>query len=101
MANLFSSTNDPLFWVHHAAIDQFWYRWQGRNKTRLQDVTRSTLEFQRMNQPCPANRTCKITTLDSPLFHAGIQAPIIPIRKVVDTLNEDKSGILCYKYDQN
>jgi tyrosinase len=99
MADLYSSTNDPLFWVHHGGIDQFWTRWQGRNRTRLQDVRGSTIDYHRVGQIVPKGRTAGITTMDSLIFQVGKFAPIIPICQVMDTLNEDGEGFLCYKYD--
>jgi tyrosinase len=100
MASLFSSTNDPLFWVHHGGIDQFWARWQGRNWTRLQDVKRSAIELHRPGKALPEGKTKdELTALDSPIFHVGKFAPVIANRQVMDILNEDGKGFLCYKYD--
>ncbi|KXN70488.1 Di-copper centre-containing protein [Conidiobolus coronatus NRRL 28638] len=31
------STNDPIFWLHHAFIDLIWYEWQQRNPSRAND----------------------------------------------------------------
>jgi len=99
MANLYTSTFDPLFWVHHGGIDHFWTQWQGRNKTRLADVRRTIIEFSKIGRPVPSDRQDGITTLDSQIFHTEGFAPIIKISQVMDTLNEDGKGILCYKYD--
>jgi len=100
MADVFSSTNDPLFWVHHGGIDQFWYRWQGRNKTRLQDIHRTYIENHREGQPLPDGIVeNEYTSLDTPIHMVGEFAPVIKIRQIMDTLNENGEGFLCYKYD--
>jgi hypothetical protein len=99
MANLFSSTNDPLFFIHHGGIDHFWYQWQERNKTRFNDVRRSVIDFHRLNEPVPSDRIEGITTLDTPVFQTGEFAPLIHVSQVMDTINQDGNGFLCYVYD--
>ena len=101
MANLFTSTNDPLFWIHHGGIDNFWWRWQGRNKTRLKDVHRSVIDFHKEGEPVPPGRVFWVTKLETPLRMVGKFAPVIPIKAVMDTLNEDGQGFLCYNYDSD
>jgi tyrosinase len=101
MGDLYASTNDPVFWLHHGGIDNFWWRWQGRNRTRLRDIRRSVIDFHQEGEPIPENKTAGITTLDSQLFMVGEFAPAVPIKAIMDTLNEDGQGILCYKYDSD
>ncbi|KAI1380758.1 hypothetical protein F4677DRAFT_441092 [Hypoxylon crocopeplum] len=39
MANTWSSTVDPLFWLHHGAIDRLWDTWQRNDwETRKEDI---------------------------------------------------------------
>jgi Common central domain of tyrosinase len=100
MSNLFSSSNDPLFYLHHGGIDHFWFQWQGRNKTKFQDIRRSVIDFHRLTEPVPADKGPEaITTLDAPVFQTGEFAPLIQISQVMDTINEDGNGFLCYVYD--
>jgi hypothetical protein len=99
MSNLFTSPNDPLFFIHHGGIDHFWFQWQGRNKTRFKDVRRSVLDFHRLDEPVPPEKVEGITTMDTPVFQTGEFAPLIHISQVMDTINEDRSGFLCYVYD--
>ena|ERR1700742_1175085 len=101
MADLFTSTNDPLFWVHHGGIDNFWWRWQGRNQTRLKDIRRSVIEFHREGEDVPPGATFWVTRLNTLLAMVGEFAPHVPIKSVMDTLNEDGQGFLCYNYDSN
>jgi len=101
MSNLFTSTNDPLFWIHHGGVDNFWWRWQGRNQTRLKDVHRSVIDFHNEGEPVPEGRVFWVTKLTTPLFMVSGFAPVIPIRSVMDTLNENGDGFLCYKYDSD
>jgi tyrosinase len=100
MSDVFTSTNDPLFWVHHGGIDQFWWRWQGRNETRLRDVHRSVFESQRPGKPLPEGvKEDVYTSLDTAIFMVGNFAQVIKIRQIMDTINENGEGFLCYKYD--
>jgi hypothetical protein len=99
MSNLFASTNDPLFFIHHGGIDHFWYQWQSRNKSRFIDIRRSVIDFHRLDEPIPEARIEGITTLDSPVFQTGEFARLINISQVMDTINEDGNGFLCYVYD--
>jgi tyrosinase len=100
MSDVYTSTNDPLFWLHHGGIDQFWARWQGRNETRLRDVHRSVIETQRPGKPLPEGvMENTYTSLDTPIHMVGSFAPVIKVRQVMDILNENGEGFLCYKYD--
>jgi tyrosinase len=101
MSQLYSSTNDPLFWIHHGGIDNFWWRWQGRNETRLKDVTRTIVQFLQVGEEAPANVTNGFTSLDSDLFMVGDFAPVVKFRQLVDTLDVDGEGLLCYTYDSD
>ncbi|KAI1649086.1 uncharacterized protein F4817DRAFT_41369 [Daldinia loculata] len=39
MANTWSSTGDPIFWVHHCAIDRLWDIWQRKDwESRRSDI---------------------------------------------------------------
>lgn len=92
MANLFSSTGDPLFWIHHGGIDKLWYVWQKKNETHFNDVVASTVPYGRV-------KGAKMLTSLNSEIGMGVQAPSMPIKALIDPLNRDGTGILCYKYD--
>jgi len=95
MGDLFTSTNDPLFFLHHAGLDRLWAMWQEFDtKKRLFDISSpdgpTGPPF--MPQPSPLK-------LDTPIW-MGFAAPDRPLRDVMDTMNRDGKGFLCYKYDK-
>jgi tyrosinase len=98
MQDAFTSTNDPLFFLHHAGIDHLWATWQeGDIKTRLSDIAEARNASSRptypgFKPPPPLN-------LFSPIV-IGFAAPDKMVEDVLDTLNRDGKGFLCYKYDR-
>ncbi|KAF2397255.1 Di-copper centre-containing protein [Trichodelitschia bisporula] len=88
MQNVWSSINDPLFFMHHAMIDYVWWYWQHLAPQNLWAI----------GGPVWPNGT-GLTTLDSPVYMTPFVAPDVPIRSVMDVLNEDGSGVLCYTYE--
>jgi len=94
MTNLWSSTNDPLFWLHHTELDRLWAIWQGDNATRLQDVAApTTLSFGSL-----LGAKGKKTTLQTIIWQ-GQFPPDLAIGRIVDTQNKNGTGILCYRYE--
>jgi tyrosinase len=84
------STNDPLFFMHHSGLDHLWAIWQEKDrKSRLWDVEGDASGFLGLPQ--------KGLTLDTPIW-MGLAAPDRPVRDVMDTVNENGKGFLCYKY---
>lgn len=100
MQDPFTSTNDPLFFLHHAGIDHLWAVWQEVDlKTRLQDITETPNTanitrpgFPGFKPPPPLNPETAIVI--------GFAAPNRPVKDVLDTQNRDGKGFLCYKYDR-
>jgi tyrosinase len=88
MFNLWSSANDPLFYLHHANLDRIWSIWQEQSSDNLYD----------MGGPIFPNGT-GLTTLDYIMEMGQFMAPSLPIRTVMDTMNRNGRGILCYKYE--
>ncbi|KAG6915526.1 hypothetical protein DXG01_011023 [Tephrocybe rancida] len=84
MSDTYSSSGDPLFFLHHANLDRIWWGWQMEDpKRRLYAISgRSTY------QP-----PFKNVTLDWPLSMAGV-APHARIRDVMDIAG----GYMCYRY---
>jgi len=94
MGDLFTSTNDPLFYIHHAGLDRLWAMWQEVDiKTRLQDLSPA------INVTESSAGLGAPVYLETPLW-MGFGAPDRPVRDVMDTLNRDGKGFLCYKYDK-
>jgi tyrosinase len=88
-----TSTNDPLFFMHHSGLDHLWATWQEQDrKNRLWDVDGKVSSFFGAIQQ-------KNLTLDTPIW-MGLAAPDRPVRDVMDIANENGKGFLCYKYEQ-
>jgi tyrosinase len=96
MTNLWTSTNDPLFWMHHTELDRLWAIWQGSNDTRLGDVAAPVeLSFgQMMGRTKPTTKTTKAS-----MVWMGQFPPSLAIGRVTDTQNRDGQGVLCYRYE--
>jgi tyrosinase len=95
MTNLWSSTNDPLFWMHHTELDRLWAMWQGSIETWLNDLAAPvTLSFGSML----AGKSGKKTDAQTVIW-MGQFPPSLPIGKVADTQSRDGNGVLCYRYE--
>lgn len=70
-----NSVNDPMFFMHHAAMDRLWALWQEQDVKRIQDAPQTEMWI----GPLEPNRR--------------------RIDEVYDTQNRDGKGILCYKYE--
>lgn len=53
--DLFTSPNDPVFYLLHSQIDRLWTVWQGQDYKTRQDALDGTVTF--LNQPPSANAT--------------------------------------------
>ncbi|EUC60319.1 tyrosinase tyrosinase: common central domain protein [Rhizoctonia solani AG-3 Rhs1AP] len=78
------SSNEPLFYLHHAQIDRLWTIWQGRNETRLHDYAGNTIQ----------NMNANIASQSDQLFTLNF-APTRDVASVMDTM----ANGLCYTYD--
>jgi len=87
MVDVFNSANDPLFFMHHMGMDRLWSLWQDQDPKRITDVGKPTGFF----DLAPLK-------LDSMLW-MGFAAPDRHVSEVMDPLNRDGSGVLCYKYE--
>lgn len=46
MASYYTSTNDPVFYLHHAGVDRIWWQWQAANlNTRLNQIQGKTSPY--------------------------------------------------------
>ena len=92
MRDVFTSTNDPLFFLHHAGLDRLWAMWQEEDiKTRLYNLSNPTTGL--------FSIFADTLKLDTPIY-MGFAAPDRVVRDVMDTMNRDGKGFLCYKYDK-
>jgi tyrosinase len=87
MSDLFNSVNDPLFWVHHSGIDRVWSLWQEKDPKRVMDAGTPTGWF----DMTPLK-------LESWVW-VGFAGQDRKVVEVMDPLNRDGRGVLCYKYE--
>lgn len=84
--DLYSSVNDPAFWLHHAMLDRIYWIWQVLHPKEANKVA-GTLTLQ--NKPPTRN-----ATIDEPL-ELGVNGKTVKIRDVLDTMG---GSPLCYIY---
>jgi hypothetical protein len=85
MANLYSSSVDPLFYLHHANLDRFWWSWQVIDlPRRLHDISGPSTYHGPVN-----------ISLSFPL-EMGVSGKLVTIRDVMDT----RSAPWCVAYDK-
>jgi tyrosinase len=84
--DLYSSVNDPAFWLHHAMLDRIYWIWQALHPEEANKVA-GTLTLQ--NKPPTRN-----ATVEEPL-DMGANGETLRIRDMLDTL---AGAPLCYIY---
>jgi tyrosinase len=94
--DVYASPNDPIFWVHHTQLDYMWALWQKRDGARLADIG----GFRTGEGTGPGPDEAELTTLDTPLW-MGFMNVDVPVKAVMDTLDEDGEGVLCYVYEDS
>ncbi|KAI8821062.1 uncharacterized protein EV422DRAFT_578414 [Fimicolochytrium jonesii] len=87
MPGLITSVNDPIFWLHHANLDRWWYLWQQRNPELA-----NTFSGNRQRDAQDANDA----TPDDVMIYSGIW-PDLRVRDVFNTVG-GANGLLCYNY---
>lgn len=85
-SDVFTSLNDPAFYLHHAMVDRLYWIWQILHPAEAGKVN-GTITF-RNNPPSREG------TVDD-LLDVGRLGPAVPIRDVLDTLG---GAPLCYIY---
>jgi len=90
MLNVWSSSNDPLFYMHHANLDRIWWLWQRSSESNLYDI----------GGPIWSNGTGTVN-LDTAIEMGRYTAPAVPARALMDIRNRDGRGILCYRYEES
>lgn len=84
--DLYSSVNDPAFFLHHAMLDRIYWIWQTLHPAEANKVT-GTLTLQ--NRP-----PTRDATIDEPL-NMGVNGETLKIRDMLNTLG---GSPLCYIY---
>lgn len=88
--NFFASPQEPTFFLHHAAVDRAWARWQARDRRgRVYGDNALFGTVTTMNIPPSAN-----ATLDTLLSWGPLGDP----RPIVDVIALGR-GSYCYRYD--
>ena len=89
-ADIYSSSCEPLFYLHHAYLDALWLDWQLADPTgcRFFDISGPRIPFTSEPQ----------VTLDF-LIGLGEAGPPIPISRVMNITEGNLGGIGCYKYE--
>ncbi|KAJ3126939.1 hypothetical protein HK098_006979 [Nowakowskiella sp. JEL0407] len=92
LGNMYSSSGDPIFYLHHAQLDKIWWDWQKLDSTkRLKEVSGPVVPYGTFDPKLPYQNA----TLDFPLHLNELSAPFnISISDVMDI----KGGPLCYEY---
>ncbi|KAG8670861.1 hypothetical protein FPOAC2_04164 [Fusarium poae] len=85
-ADLFSSPNDPVFFLHHSMVDRIYWVWQALHPRQAKDIA-GTITI--LNQP-PSRDAVKSDPLNM-----GVNAPLISIGDGLDTLG---GSPFCYIY---
>ncbi|KAJ5155321.1 hypothetical protein N7492_008124 [Penicillium capsulatum] len=86
MQDLFSSAQDPVFFLHHAMVDRVWAMWQAKDEARRRYALNGTTVL--MNPPWAEQ-----VTLDTELEFGILGRP----RRVHEIMNPTTNGY-CYRY---
>jgi len=81
--DIYSSSSEPLFFLHHSQIDRLWTKWQSQNPSRLTEITGPILPF----TSGPMVTLATILNLD-------VLSKNLTIADVMNTMG----GALCYTY---
>ncbi|KAM0304125.1 hypothetical protein ACHAO8_011397 [Botrytis cinerea] len=88
------STNDPIFFLHHAQIDRLWWKWQHRKPNgRLRDYDAMEEDLKNNSKSESSDSGASGVSLSDPLKLYGIGEDI----KVEDVMSTE-TPLLCYKY---
>jgi tyrosinase len=87
MSDLFSSPNDPVFFVHHGQVDRVWAIWQGLDPVNRQYAIAQTNTY--FNMPPSAN-----TTLNDTVNLGFAGGEVQEIGQLMSTIEGD----FCYIY---
>lgn len=86
-----ASASDPIFWLHHANMDRFWWSWQSKNlSARLSDFSGPLVQMDYDNEQ-GGNATLNT--------EIRIGQSVNITMKVRDVMNI-QGNVLCYKYDK-
>ena len=84
--DVFSSPNDPVFWLHHAMLDRVWWIWQALQPKQAKTVSGGTV----LGQP-----TSRATRLDDLIQLNCLNVEDVTLLEMMDSLSGEP---LCYVY---
>ncbi|KAH8885433.1 putative tyrosinase [Thozetella sp. PMI_491] len=87
--DIFVSPGDPVFWLHHAAIDRTWWIWQNQDPVTRTSALGGTITM--YNSPASRNGTLE------DILDMGVNGPSSAIGPVMSTIGLT-GGPLCYIY---
>lgn len=90
MGDMWSSTNDPLFFMHHAQMGRLWALWQSLDPSFVHSI----------GVPVYANGT-GLTTLDYPTHTLDVVGPTVDFQTVIETMSKEGECSLCCRYEEN
>jgi hypothetical protein len=79
--------------MHHANLDRIWAIWQRQATANLYDIGGPIWPFG-IGPNGPGT-----TTLNTIMEMGQYMAPSLPISTVMDTVNANRKGFLCYQYE--
>ncbi|KAJ4364847.1 hypothetical protein N0V95_000596 [Ascochyta clinopodiicola] len=85
--DLFSSPNDPVFWMHHAMLDRVWWMWQALHLNQAKTISGTITIFNK-----PPSRDA---TLEDLIRFNYLNLPDVSNVDVMSTLSGEP---LCYIY---
>ncbi|KAJ4129046.1 hypothetical protein NW768_007575 [Fusarium equiseti] len=85
-SDLYSSPNDPVFFLHHSMVDYVYWIWQALHPKQAKDIA-GTITI--------SNRPPSRDALKSDPLNMGVNAPLITIDDALDTLS---GAPFCYLY---
>ncbi|KAK0502096.1 hypothetical protein EDD18DRAFT_1139169 [Armillaria luteobubalina] len=88
LADVSTSPNDPVFWLHHGYLDYVWWKWQGNNETRIKDL--NNIGYESQKEPA----TGYVETTGATVLYMFDIVPNATVADVLDT----QGGVLCYTF---
>jgi tyrosinase len=85
-SDLYSSPNDPVFFLHHAMVDYVYWIWQALHPKQAKDIA-GTITI--------SNRPPSRDALKSDPLNMGVNAPLITLGDALNTLG---GAPFCYIY---
>ncbi|KAF2663798.1 Di-copper centre-containing protein [Microthyrium microscopicum] len=89
MGDMYTSPQDPLFYMHHANLDRLWWIWQRKKDGRVFEI----------GGPRSPRSDMGNTTLETVLEMYPFVGANVPAWRAMDLENSDGRGVLCNTYE--